>query len=138
MIGKILGVDFGDVRTGLAVSDAMGFMASGAGCIRCSNAEKTAERVAEEAKRLGVTKIVVGNPKNMNGTEGPRSERAKEFAARIEALTGLPVILWDERLTTVSAHNLLSEMNVRGQKRKDAVDELSARIILDAYLDSLR
>ena len=131
----IIGVDFGDVRTGLAVCDRMGMLATGAGCIKSENFKKTAEAVAEEAKKRSAGRIVVGNPINMNGTEGTRSEKCKQFAAYLEELTGLPVELYDERLTTVSAHRFLSDANVRGKKRKDSVDELSATLILQDYLD---
>ena len=131
---KILGVDFGDVRTGLAVSDALGMLAVGAGCVK-GGFRKTAEAVAAAAKEHGAALIVVGNPINMNGTEGPRSEKCRAFAEAVAELTSLPVELYDERLTTVSAHRFLSDANVRGKKRKTAVDELSATIILQDYLD---
>ena len=131
----ILGVDYGDVRTGLAVSDRRGLLAAGAGCVRCESFKGAVAAVAEAAKRCRAERIVVGNPINMNGTEGPRSEKCRAFAAALEELTGLPVELFDERLTTVSAHKFLSETNVRGKKRKAAVDELSATIILQDYLD---
>ncbi|MBR0303461.1 MAG: Holliday junction resolvase RuvX [Clostridia bacterium] len=135
---KILGVDYGDVRTGLAVSDALGLLAVGAGCIRCEGFKKAAAAVAEAAQKNKVDMIVVGNPINMNGTEGPRSEKCRAFAAALGELTSLPVELFDERLTTVSAHRFLSDANVRGKKRKDAIDELSATIILQDYLDKNR
>lgn len=130
-----MGVDFGDVRTGLAISDRAGFMAHGAGCIKCEGIKKVAALVAEAAIQKNVERIVVGNPINMNGTEGPRSARCREFAQLLRELTSLPVDLFDERLTTVSAHRILSESNVRGKKRKDSVDELSATLILQDYLD---
>lgn len=133
-----MGVDFGDARTGLALSDPTGLIAYGDGCVRCEGLKKTAALVAEEAKAKNVSLIVVGNPLNMNGTAGPRSERCHEFAALLGELTSLPVELFDERLTTVSAHKFLSESNVRGKKRKDTVDELSATIILQDYLDRNR
>ncbi len=134
----IMGVDFGDVRTGLAVSDRTGLLAHGAGCIKCEGIKKIAALTAEAAIEKGVSRIVVGNPKNMNGTEGPRTARCREFAELLRELTGLPVELFDERLTTVSAHRILSESNVRGKKRKDSVDELSATLILQDYLDRNR
>ena len=131
----LMGVDFGDARTGLAVSDKLGIMASGAGCIKCEGIKKVAQLVAEEAKNRNVSLIVVGNPINMNGTEGPRSERCKQFASLVNELSGIEVELFDERLTTVSAHKFLSESNVTGKKRKDTVDELSATIILQDFMD---
>ena len=130
-----MGVDFGDARTGLALSDPTGFLAYGAGCVKCEGIKKTAALVADEAIKNGVARIVVGNPKNMNGTEGPRSERCREFAALLAELTSLPVELFDERLTTVSAHRFLSDSGVHGKKRKNTVDELSATLILQDYLD---
>ena len=134
----IMGVDYGDARTGLAVSDRLGLLAVGAGCIKCEGFRKAAEAVAAAAKERGAEMIVVGNPINMNGTEGPRSEKCRAFASALEELTELPVKLYDERLTTMSAHRFLSDANVRGKKRKAAVDELSATIILQDFLDRNR
>ncbi len=130
-----LGVDFGDARTGLALSDPMGFLASGAGCIKSNNLRVTAEETAAFAKEKGVARIIVGYPLNMNGTAGPRAERVKVFADMVGELSGIPVELLDERLTTVSAHRFLSDSGVSGKKRKSSVDELSATIILQNYLD---
>lgn len=132
---KLLGVDYGDVRTGLALSDAAGWMAHGAGTLTSRNREKTAEAIAAFATEHGVEKIVVGNPINMNGSCGPRSEAAAALADRLRELTGLPVVLFDERCTTMLAHKILNETNVRGQKRKNTVDTLSAEIILQNYMD---
>lgn len=130
----LLGVDYGDARTGLATN--AGTFAFGAGCVRAEGMKKTAQAVADAAVSKKAELIVVGNPLNMNGTEGPRSEKCRAFAAMLEEMASIPVVLFDERLTTVSAHNILSELNVRGKKRKDNVDELSATIILQAYIDS--
>ncbi|MCQ2424044.1 MAG: Holliday junction resolvase RuvX [Clostridia bacterium] len=134
----ILGVDYGDARTGLALSDPSGLMAFGAGCVRAEGMKKAASGVAAAAAEKHAARIVIGNPINMNGTEGPRSEKCRAFADMLRELTGLPVELFDERLTTVSAHRILSESNVRGQKRKNSVDELSAQLILQDYLDRRR
>ncbi len=130
-----LGVDFGDARTGLALSDPMGLLATGAGCIQCGNLRKTAEQTAAFAKEKGVARIIIGNPLNMNGTAGPRTERVKAYAAIVQELSGIPVELLDERLTTVSAHRFLSDSGVSGKKRKSSVDELSATLILQNFLD---
>lgn len=136
--GRILSVDFGDVRTGLAVSDELRFLASGIGYISPGGIEKTAIAVAEEAKTRGVTAIVVGHPLNMNGTEGPRAARAAEFAELLrERLDGVEVVLFDERMTTMAAARYLNETNSRGKKRKGVIDTLSAQIILQNFLDSL-
>ena len=138
MAERILGVDFGDTRTGLAVSDLLGMLAGGIGYVNSSYMLKTVELVAEKAKEHGVAKIVVGLPINMNGTLGPRAEHAKEFAAMLEEATGLPVEMFDERCSTMAAHQILNMTDTRGKKRKAAVDTLSAQIILQNYLDSKR
>lgn len=129
----IMGVDYGDARTGLALN--AGSFAFGAGCVRAEGMRRTAEEVAAAAAEKSAKLIVVGNPINMNGTEGPRSEKCRAFAKMLGEISGIPVELYDERLTTVSAHNIMSELNVRGKKRKDNVDELSATIILQDYID---
>ena len=134
----IMGIDYGDARTGLAVCDRMGMLAVGAGCVKCEGMKKTAAAVAEAAKEKKAEMIVVGNPINMNGSEGPRSVKCKAFAEMLRELTGLEVRLYDERLTTVSAHRFLSDQNVKGKKRKDSVDELSATLILQDFLDRYR
>ena len=137
--GRILAVDFGDTRTGLAVSDELRFLASGIGYLRPGGIEKTAAAVAAEAQDRGVSAVVVGHPLNMNGTAGPRAERAEEFAAMLrDKLDGVEVVLFDERMTTMAAARYLNETNVRGKKRKGVIDTLSAQIILQNFLDSLR
>ena len=132
----ILGVDFGDSRTGYATSDALGFSAHTFEVYPEKNMNKVAQYTAELAQRLGAEKIVLGFPKNMNGTIGERGKKTKAFAKIVRELTGLEVVLWDERLTTVSAHNLMNQTNVRGKKRKDTVDKIAAAYILQGYLDS--
>lgn len=137
--GRILGVDFGDVRTGLAVSDASRFLASGIGYVSPGGIEKTAAAVAEIARTQGVSAIVVGLPKNMDGSEGFRAERCREFAALLKGkLEGIVVVMIDERLTTVSASRYLNETNTRGAKRKGVIDTLSAQIMLQNALDRLK
>ncbi len=132
----ILGVDFGDSRTGFATSDALGFSAHTLEVYPEKNMNKVAEYTAQLAARLNAEKIVLGFPKNMNGTVGDRGKKTKALAKILRELTGLEIILWDERLTTVSAHNLMNETNVRGKKRKDSVDKIAAAFILQGYLDS--
>lgn len=137
MLGKrILGVDFGDARTGLALSDISGFLASGIGTIKSTGFMKTAEEVARIVKEKDVGVIVLGHPINMNGTLGPRSEKAQAFGEKLRELTGLEVVLFDERLSTANAHTMLNITNTRGQKRKSIIDEMSACLILQSYLDS--
>lgn len=136
--GRILGVDFGDVRTGLALSDPSRFLASGLETIAPGGLEKTAVAVAECAKEEGAVAIVVGLPKNMDGSEGVRADRCRQFAERLAELSGLPVVLLDERLTTVAASRILNEANVRGKDRKKVVDTLSAEILLQNLLSRLK
>ena len=132
---RILGVDFGDARTGVAISDLSGILASGVGTIKSTGFLKTADEVAKIAKEKDVSLIVLGHPINMNGTLGPRSEKAQAFGKHLEELTGLPVVLQDERLSTANAHVMLNMTNTRGQKRKSIIDEMSACLILQSYLD---
>ena len=135
--GRILGVDFGDTRTGLALSDPSRLLASGLETLSPGGMEKTAEAVAKVAKERDAAAVVVGLPKNMDGTEGFRAVRCREFAEKL-SLTGLPVAMLDERLTTVSASRYLNETNTRGTARKGVIDTLSAQIILQNALDRLR
>ena len=137
--GRILGVDFGDTRTGLAVSDASRFLASGIGYVSPGGIVKTADKVAEVAREQKVSAIVVGLPKNMDGSEGFRADRCREFAGLLrERLADIPVAMIDERMTTMSASRYLNETNTRGQKRKGVIDTLSAQIILQNALDRLK
>ena len=133
-----MGVDFGDARTGLAMSDPTGLIASGLGCIKSGNLLKTAQATADEAVRLGATKIIIGNPINMNGTFGPRAERVKAFADYVAQISGIEVELFDERLSTANAHQMLNLTDIKGKKRKTVIDEMSARLILQNYLDRNR
>ena len=135
---KILGVDYGDARTGLALSDLSGFLASGAGCIKSTGFLKTAKSVSDFAKKNDVGLIVLGHPINMNGTLGPRSEKVQAFGKHLEEISGIKVELFDERLSTANAHVILNQTNTRGQKRKDIIDEMSACLILQSYLDRER
>lgn len=137
--GRILGVDFGDTRTGLAVSDVSRFLASGIGYVSPGGIVKTADKVAEVAREQKVSAIVVGLPKNMDGSEGFRADRCREFADLLrERLEDIPVVMMDERMTTMSASRYLNETNTRGQKRKGVIDTLSAQIILQNALDRLK
>ena len=137
--GRILGVDFGDTRTGLAVSDISRFLASGIGYISPGGIEKTANKVAEIATEQRAVAIVVGLPKNMDGSEGFRAERCREFAGMLrDRLPDLLILMMDERLTTMSAARYLNETNTRGSKRKGVIDTLSAQIILQNALDRLK
>jgi putative Holliday junction resolvase len=132
-----LGIDYGDARIGLALSDPSGFLASAIGSVQERRVEKAVKTIAEKALLHNVRGIVVGLPKNMDGTEGMRAKKTREFASFLSKVTGLEVVFWDERLSTVSAHGYMNATNTRGKKRKQSVDALSAQIILQNYLDSL-
>lgn len=137
--GRILGVDFGDTRTGLALSDPGRLLASGIGYVSPGGIEKTAASVASIASDRGVSAIIVGLPRNMDGSEGPRAERCREFASLLAAhLPHVAVAMIDERLTTVSATRYLNATNTRGRSRKAVIDTLSAQIFLQNALDQLR
>ncbi|MBE6633899.1 MAG: Holliday junction resolvase RuvX [Ruminococcaceae bacterium] len=137
--GRILGVDFGDARTGLALSDPSRFLASGIGTVSPGGIEKTADKVAEVAREQRVPSIVVGLPRNMDGSEGFRAQRCLEFAQHLrDRLPDVTVVMVDERLTTVSASRYLNETNTRGSKRKGVIDTLAAEIILQDALDRLK
>lgn len=131
---RIMGVDYGDARTGIAVSDLLCSIVGTTSVIHSRNAEKTIAQICAMVKDSDVGEIVVGLPKNMDGTEGVRAELCREFANKLEQATGLPVRLWDERRTTVEAHNILSQHNYHGKKRKDTVDAVAASLILEGYL----
>ncbi len=132
---KIMAVDFGDSRTGLAVCDKTEFLASPIGVIHEKSFPAAVQKVAYAAAEYDVKEIVVGYPVNMNGTVGERAEKCRNFADRLQKLVEVPVKLWDERSTTVSAHNYLNETNTRGKKRKEVVDAVAATIILESYLN---
>lgn len=131
---RILAVDLGKARTGLAVCDEGERLASPAGVVQEYNREKLAVTVAEQAKAYGVGEIVVGLPRNMDGSEGESAQGARLFAEQLRALTELPVALQDERGTTITAHGYLNETDTRGKKRKAVVDAVAATIILEDYL----
>ena len=131
---KIMAIDYGDARTGIAISDALGMLAGFTTVIHAYTPEKTAAAVKQLVLEHRVEELVMGFPKNMDGTEGPRAALYKEFAAVLEQETGLKPVLWDERRTTVDAHRILSQNNVRGKKRKNTVDAVAASLILEGYL----
>ena len=137
---RILGLDFGSKTVGVAVSDGLLLTAQGLEIIRRKSQSKlrqTLARIKELADEYEVDTIVLGYPKNMNGTEGERCEKTKEFKEMLEKRCGLPVILWDERLTTVAADQSMMEMGIRLENRKEYVDEIAAIFILQGYLDYL-
>lgn len=132
----ILAVDYGDARTGLAVCDRMEILASPVGVINEGYEPKVISAVAAQAEKLGAELIVVGLPRNMDGSEGFRADKCKGFAEELGKATGIKTVMYDERLTTVWAHRTLSENNVRGKKRKEVVDAVSAVVILEGFMAS--
>ena len=135
---RIMGVDYGDARTGIAISDLLCSIVGSTTVIHSRNPEKTLAQICELVKTNDVGQIVIGLPKNMNGTEGPRAELCREFAVKVQEATCIEVKLWDDRRNTVEAHNILSAHNYHGQKRKDTVDAVAASLILEGYLAFLR
>lgn len=131
---KIMAIDYGDARTGVAVSDAGGFIVGYTTVIPSYNPEKTLTALAELARERGAERFVVGLPRNMDGSEGERAAICRAFAAKLEESTGLTVELWDERCTTVDAHRILSDNRRFGKKRKERVDAVAASLILEGYL----
>lgn len=136
--GKYLGVDYGDKRTGLAECDLSGQLASGICTISEGGMKKTAERVKKEAEARLCKKIIVGLPKNMDGSEGPRADVVKAFVALLSEITDIPIEFFDERMTTMAAYRFLDGAGTFGKKRKEVIDTLSAEIILQGYLDMER
>ncbi|MBQ3133125.1 MAG: Holliday junction resolvase RuvX [Clostridia bacterium] len=135
---RILAVDLGLARTGLAISDETEFLASPVGTIAERRLDRLCEKIATAAAEQRAAMIVVGHPKNMDGTRGESAQRAEQFAEDLKAATGLPVTLWDERMTTVTAISYLNETDVRGKKRKAVVDTVAATVILQDYLEYRR
>ena len=136
---RIMGLDFGSKTVGVAVSDPLGITAQGIEIVRRTSENKlrkTLARIEELVAEYEVTEIVLGFPKNMNNTIGERAEKSLAFKEMLERRTGVPVVMWDERLTTVAANRTLIEGGVRRENRKDYVDMLAAVYILQGYLDS--
>jgi len=131
---KILAVDFGDARTGLACCDRTEALASPVGVIHDKNFESVLQKVAAAVREHGADEVIVGYPKNMNNTIGERAKKCELFREKLAELADVPVKLWDERSTTVSAHHILNETDTRGKKRKNIIDAVAATIILENYL----
>ena len=132
---RIMGIDYGDARTGIAFSDLLCSIVGSTTVIHSRRPEKTLEEIVKLAREQDAGEIVMGLPKNTDGSEGPRAELCREFAGKVREATGLNVTLWDERRTTVEAHNILSEHNYHGKKRKNTVDAVAASLILEGYLN---
>ena len=133
-MNRIMGIDYGDARTGVAISDLLCSIVGSTAVVNSHNEEKAIADIVRMAKENSVSLIVVGLPRNMDGSEGARAQLCREFAAKLESASGLQVTMWDERRTTVEAHNILSQHNYHGKKRKDTVDAVAASLILEGYL----
>ena len=134
---RVLAIDYGDARTGIAISDAMGLIVGQTTVIHSRRPEKTVTEIARLVQESRAERLVMGFPRNMDGSEGPRADLYREFAALVEQTVGMPVVLWDDRRTTVEAHNILSDCNYHGKKRKNTVDAVAASLILEGYLSFL-
>lgn len=136
--GKYLGVDYGDKRTGIAECDVAGMLASAIATVSEGGMRHTAERIAKEAKERDCVKIVIGMPRNMDGSYGERAEVVKAFAEILASLSDVPIDFYDERMTTMAAYRFLDASGTFGKKRKDSIDALSAELILQNYIDKER
>ena len=135
---KIMGIDYGDARTGIAVSDLLCSIVGSTTVIHSRNDEKTITQILALVKENSIGEIVVGLPKNMDGTEGPRAEIYREFAAQLEEKSGMTVNLWDERRTTIEAHQILHTGGKKMKQHKNTVDAVAASLILEGYLTRKR
>lgn len=131
---RIIAIDYGDARTGVAISDATGFLTGETRVIQSRKEEMVISSLMALIEKYNISEIVLGYPKNMNGSIGPRAEKSEKLGEKLRMETGLPVILWDERRTTVDAHRILSETGNRGRRRKEKVDAVAASLILEGYL----
>ena len=131
---RVMALDYGDARTGAAVSDAGGSLVGQTFVLHARGLERAAEQAAELAAQVGAERVVVGFPKNMDGTDGARAELYRAFAAGVQERTGLEVVLWDERRTSIDAHRILSENGRKTKKHRKNVDAVAASLILEGYL----
>ncbi len=135
---RVMAIDYGDARTGVAISDLLGTLVGRTAVIHSRNREKTAAEIKKLLEESGAEQLVMGFPRNMDGSEGPRAALYREFAAYLGEVTGMEVVLWDERRTTVEAHQILSDCNYHGKRRKNTVDAVAASLILEGYLNAHR
>ena len=131
---RIMAIDYGDAHTGVAISDPTGFLTGFTTTITAYRPETVAEQITALAREHGAEELVLGHPRNMDGTRGPRAEKAEALAELLRALTGLPVVLWDERRTTIDAHQILFNAGKNARQRKKTVDAVAASLILEGYL----
>ena len=134
---RIMAIDYGDARTGVAISDRMGMLVGKTTVVASWNREKTAQAIRKLIEENDVERLVMGFPRNMDGSEGARAALYREFAAKLAETTGMEPVLWDERRTTIEAHQILSAGNYHGKKRKNTVDAVAASLILEGYLSYL-
>lgn len=131
---RIMAIDYGDARTGIAISDLLCSLTGSTRVIHGRMQDKLIASIVEITRGSDIGQIVVGLPRNMDGSEGARAELCRQFAEKLGEATGLPIKMWDERWTTVEAHRILSDHNYHGKKRKDTVDAVAASLILEGYL----
>ncbi|MDD6158451.1 MAG: Holliday junction resolvase RuvX [Oscillospiraceae bacterium] len=137
-MGRVLAIDYGDQRTGLALSDMTGLLTGEAVTVQEWDAERLADRVADFALSRGAETLVLGLPKNMDGSEGPRAEKARAFAELLRQRCDLPLVFWDERRSSIEAHNILHAVGKKEKKHRATVDAVAASLLLESYLDSRR
>ena len=135
---RIMGIDYGDARTGLAVSDEMNILVGEAWTLNEWNPERVADVIAQEAQRRNVGRLVLGLPKNMDGSEGPRAEKCRDFAELLRSKTDIELVMWDERRSSIEAHAILHANGKKEKKHRKTVDAVAASLILEGYLGTLR
>ena len=135
---RIMGIDYGDARTGLAVSDEMNILVGDAWTLTEWNPDVVAEKIVAEAKMRNVQRLVLGLPKNMDGSEGPRAEKCREVGEKIKSLTDIELVMWDERRSSIEAHAILHANGKKEKKHRQSVDAVAASLILEGYLNSIR
>lgn len=135
---RIMGIDYGDARTGLAVSDEMNILVGEAWTLNEWNPERVADVIAQEAQKRNVHRLVLGLPKNMDGSEGPRAEKCRSFAELLRSKTDIELVMWDERRSSIEAHAILHANGKREKKHRRTVDAVAASLILEGYLGTLR
>ena len=135
---RIMGIDYGDARTGLAVSDEMNILVGEAWTVNEWNPERVADVIAQEAQKRNVGRLVLGLPKNMDGSEGPRAEKCRDFAELLRSKTDIELVMWDERRSSIEAHAILHANGKKEKKHRKTVDAVAASLILEGYLGALR
>ena len=135
---RIMGIDYGDARTGLAVSDEMNILVGEAWTVNEWNPERVADVIAQEAQKRNVRRLVLGLPKNMDGSEGPRAEKCRSFAELMRSKTDIELVMWDERRSSIEAHAILHANGKKEKKHRKTVDAVAASLILEGYLGTLR